>query len=442
MRLLNPGPAALALLTLLSLPVWAEEMFRPGDFAGAMVYSGREGSLLMLEIPGEVYEGFRRPDLGDIRIFDASENPVPFVIREKPKEFFTPPPEPVPFFAWDGGREKQFPANTDIEINTSGAVVRIKNQSDMPGSQSVYLIDLSTLRYAPSALAVNVDNRGENFNTPVTIHYSGDLSNWISFDRRQVLASFGGSSQNLLELPESHNMRYLLVSFGWETPRPLAMTVSFKAGEKPAEFHEVVIHGRKSVEGKTVNYNTEAFYPAEFVDFILEEADSIPVLIKNRFSEKEEWKIHGREIIFRYNSSTSGGITKNPAFETSSNNLNSRSPYWELETTGGLPFTAAPDMVIRWKPKEIIFPGRGKGPWTLAYGNADSGPLGSGGLLPSGSDEPEPAVFTGEKRYEKTGLPRVAPEKKYREYLLWIFLGAVVLILSILAYSIAKSMKS
>ena len=422
---------------LFSSALWAEEELRPADFAGAMVFSGREGSLLYLEIPQEVYQGFRRPDLGDLRIFDASENPVSFYIRERPKEFFTPAPEEIPFFVWDGGKESNLPANTDIEINTSGGVVRIKNSSATAGSPSVFLADLSRLKYLPEALRVQIDDRGNNFNIPVTIHYSGDLSNWSSFDKRQVLASFGSSARNTLELPEADDiksLRYLLISFAWQAPTPKTMTALFKPQEKPAVSHEAVFRGVKSGDGKRVTYNTEAFYPIESVDFILEDADSIPVLIKNRLSEDEEWRVRRRGTLFRYNSAQADGIAKSEPFEISSS-----APLWELEASGGLPFSAAPELVIRWQPRELIFPARGKGPWTLAYGNSGCEPISSGEL--SGSDEPEAAVFTGEKRYEKTELTLPEIERDYHRYFLWAFLGAAVLILTILAFYIAKSIR-
>ena len=424
------------LILFISFPAWAADNPKPGDFDGAMFYSGREGSLLVLDVPPEVYQGLRQGDLGDIRIFDAAEKPVPFFIRERPGEWFTPAPEEVPFFVWEGGKENNFPANTDIEINTSGGVVRIKNQNHLSGSSPVFLVDLSLLKYSPSKLTVKIENRGNNFNTPVSIHYSGDLSNWRSFDKRQTLASFGGTVQDILELPETtiKNMRYLLITFSRETPPPVNMIAQFEVRERPASYHEAVFQGIKSSDGKKVNYNTESYYPIETIDFILSEADSIPVLIKNRFAIKDEWNVLSSGTLFRYNSA--GGIEKNPPFE-----IESQAPYWELETSGALPFNSIPECLIRWKPREIIFPARGKGPWILAFGNANCQPQGQGELLRlTGKEELEPAFFTGEKRYEKTELPELK-ENNYRVLILWIFLGAAVIILSLLAFTIARSMK-
>ena len=416
-----------------SSPVWAQDELKPASFAGAMVYSGREGSLLKLEIPIEVYQGLRQPDLGDIRIFDASGKLVPFMIRDKPKEIFIPVPEEVPFFLWNGGRENNLPAGTDIEINTSGGVVRIKNQNAASGNLPVYLVDCSLLKYPPSGLRVRIETQ-ENFNTPVTIHFSTDLSGWKEFDKRQVLAFFGGRAQDALELPWNTGFRYLLLSFTREAPPPRNITAFFMQQEKESEYHELTIHGRKSSDGKKVNYETSSFIPAESVDFVLEEADSIPVLVKNRYSKDNEWSIRARGTIFRY--SSAGSIVKSEPFK-----IASQAPFWELETTGELLFSSSPECVIRWKPRELIFPARGKGPWTLAYGSAASDPIKAGELLPlGGREEFETAVFTGEKRYEKKDLS--SPVKhKFRIFIPWAFLGAAVITLSLLALHIAKSMR-
>ena len=419
---------------ILAPALWAVEDPKLEDFDGTMVFSGSEGSLLMLELPEEVYRGLKQKDLGDLRIFDASKKPLPFIIRNHPKEVFTPFPEEVPFFVWDGGRENQFPANTDIEINTSGGVVRIKNQGSFPGSSPVYLVDCSLLDYVPSSLRIESLNQGKNYNSLVSIHYSKDLSNWISFDKKQILASFGMNVQDTLELPAAENMKYLLVNFEGGAPPPVRMTVFFAPEERDGVYHELIVQGRKSKDGKKVQYVLESYFPIESIDFILAEADSIPVLVKNRYSEKDEWNVQVRGAIFRYNSA--GNIVKNKPFI-----ITSQAPYWELETTGELLFSTAPECVIRWKQRELIFPARGNGPWTLAYGNAACAPFGTGELLPpGGSEEPEKAVFTGEKHYEKKNLSSSTVFTS-RNFIPWVLLGAAVIILSLLAFHIAKSMK-
>ena len=420
-------------ITLLSFWIWAADDFKPEDFAGTFVYSGKAGSLLLLEIPEELYHGIRRPDLGDIRIFDASDNPVPFNMRTHPAEIFTPDPANVQFFNWNGGNENNFPVNTDIEINTHGGVVKIKNQNNLKESNSVFLVDLSSLKYIPSKLKISTANNGRSFNTPVSIHYSDDLTDWSSFDKKQILASFGGNVQDTLELPDSSYMRYLLISYGREAPKPLSMKALFGPQEKPWKYHEARFAGKKSSDGKKINYNTGSYYPIESIDFVLSETDSIPVIIRSRHSENDDWEIEDRETIYRYN--TSGGIEKNDPFET-----RSRSPYWELEASGGLSHNSIPEMVIRWKLREIIFLARGQGPWTLAYGKADCPPLQGGSLSIAAGTETESALFTGEKRYTETAMP--AAEKQFnRQYLLWAFLAAAVIILTILAFNIAKTMR-
>jgi len=423
-------------IIIFSLPItlYAQGELKPGDFDGAFVLSGKEGSLLVFEIPPEVYQGLRQGNLGDIRIFDSSERPVSFSIREKPGITFTPDPEEVPFFIWDGGKENEFPAYSDIEINTAGGVVRIKNQGQASDSSSIYLLDFSFLEYSPSTLWIEPATDMGNFNTAITINYSLDLASWHLFDKKQVLASFNGKFQNSLELPKTENFRYILVGFERGNILPLSMKAFFGEVEKAWDFHEIYIQGEISKDKRKANYNTGSFIPIETIDFLLSDADSIQVLVKNRLNENDEWVIRAKGNLFRFN--TSSGTEKNAPF-----NINSHAPYWELETAGDLLFSSAPECLIRVKPREIIFPGRGEGPWTFAYGNAECGPPGKADLLSlGGREELEPAFFTGEKRYERSLLPS-QKEGSRKAYMLWAFLGAAVIVLSILAFSIAKSMK-
>ena len=429
----------LLFLPLLSFPLFAEEQLRSEDFAGTRVYTGREGGLLVLEIPPEVFQGLRRPDLGDLRIFDESGLALPHTIRNKAPGYFTPPPRDIPFFVWEGGRENNFPAgNTDIEINTSGGIVRIRNQNNVPARSSVFLADLSSLDYPPAFLRATIE--GTNFNYPLSIHYSDDLSAWRALGRSQVLAYFGSNVLNTLELPENESFNYLLLSFQREVPL-LALTAFFREEEREAEYQEVTIRGTKSPDGRRINYNTGAFLPAELLDFALTETDSIPVIIKNRMSENAEWRVEARGNLFRFNSAS--GIVRNPPFEIANSSPSApkgRGPFWELEAAGDLPFNEVPDLHIRWRTRELIFPARGQGPWTLAYGNHESPPLAAEVPVPAGAELSD-AIFTGEYSYTERALAEIPRESNLRSYLLWSFLIAATLILLFLAYSIAKSMR-
>jgi hypothetical protein len=416
------------------------------DFAGAYGLMGQEGSLLRLELPVEVFMGAERPDLGDLRIFDSAGVSAPYVIREAPEKTATPPPREIPFFVWQQGDEKTLLTGTDIEIGTSGGVVRIKNQSRDEGASPVYLADLSGLYQpdgtgeAPAELLIETAHGGRFFNTPVTLHYSSDLSRWTAFDKKQILAFYGsaGANRDTLALPKGERARYLLIRLERNAPPPETMTARFDPAPVPAEIREKTVKGEISGGGKTVTYHTGGFYPVFEIDFALTAPDSFQVNIRDRYREDGDWNDRGRETIFRYNS-PSGEVQKNSPFAVSG-----AAPFWEIRLAGERVFTEPPDLLIRWKMRELIFLALGKGPWTLAYGNAAWGPPEEGlPQLGEGEAEPLPAFPTGLARYEPRPGERAGEEERsFGAWALWGVLILAAALLSALAFAIVRSMKN
>jgi hypothetical protein len=410
------------------------------DFAGAMVLSGAPGCLLRFEIPEEIYRRVERPDLGDIRIFDSQKVPVPFIIREAPQVSRTPPPEDAPFFIWNQGREKALPGNTDIEINTQGAVVKIKNQEPQVSAAQVYLLDLSGLSYSPVSLMYEADHKGGYFNAAVVIHSGTDLGRWRLFEKKQIIAYYGNSvaGYGALEVPPG-SPRYLLLSPDEGAPPPLKIRAHFADVAVPAHIKETRVSGEKSPSRKTVRYNAGAYYPLVAIDFRLPEPDSIQVLVKNRFSENEEWVLRARETLFYYNTGETGEARRNKVLE-----IRSSAPFWELETAGELPFGTAPECFMRWTAGELIFLSRGNGPWTLAYGNRNYGPPEEASLNPEEESKILTATATGKGWYtprEVSGPKLPVNFRDYGQWFLWGSLIIAVLVLSILDFYRARSMR-
>jgi hypothetical protein len=391
--------------------------------------------------------------MGDIRVFDEAGNAVPFVIRRAPGITVTPPPEDVPFFRWDEDNDAALPGSTDIVINAEGAVLNIKSSSSRPSVAPAYLLDLSGLSAAPSMLNITLREEGELYNTSVRLYSSPDLSQWREFEKPQTLAWFGnGAGRELLELPRGNN-RYLLIKFdkpridrqGTDGPgsswdlSPRSIRAVFESLEIPPMTREKTIAGSWQGEGRRiVDYNAGGFYPLTAIDFPLPQADSIEVRVKNKVFEQEEWSFAARTNLFRISAGT-GEQRTSEALE-----INSSAPFWELEAAGDVAFSSLPGCTIRWAVYELVFLGRGAGPWTLAWGNGDYGPRAEGDLkLPeTGGPEIETARPLGEPVY-RTG-PRTATRRfggDWGQFVLWAVLILAVILLSGLALYIARAMK-
>jgi hypothetical protein len=201
----------------------------------------------------------------------------------------------------------------------------------------------------------------------------------------------------------------------------------------PGPRRETSVEGQKSRDGRRITYDTGAYYPVTGIDFILPEPDSVPVIVKNRFSRDEEWRFQGEETIYRFHGA-SGEIRKNKVLE-----IASPAPYWELEARGEVPFGEIPRCVLIWEPYELIFLGRGTGPWTLAYGNREYGPPGEPSLNLDDAPVLIPSSPLGNGRYQAR-VSRDTGLKDHGPWLLWGVLFLAAAVLTILACSVGRTL--
>jgi hypothetical protein len=271
----------------------------------------------------------------------------------------------------------------------------------------------------------------EYYNSAVRLYSSTDLAGWTEFDRRQVLAYYGDSGLNRGDLELPAGVPYLLVKFDKGDVRPLSFTVSFAETAAPPPGREGSVPGRfRDSDRRTVEYDLEGFFPLLSVNFILPGADAVEASVLYRFSPEEDWRFLRGISLFRFRGSE--GDIFNEAVEVSFS-----APFWKLSSLS-LPFAAVPGCSFSRGIEELIFVGRGKGPWTLAFGNAAAGP-GGGLVLPGTGDEPVveraaagSVVFTGKKSLSPGRLSQA---------LLWSVLAAAAVLLTLLAVHITRIMK-
>ena len=411
---------------------------RPNDFAGTMNVAGTSGSLMVLELPQQVYAGLERTDRGDIRVFDSSGAPVPFVVRSPPRQVVTPPPQPAPFFIWRPGTERSLPSNRDIEIDTAGGVVRIRDSAEPSAGLPVYLADFSGLPQIPIAVNVAVDHGDAFFNGTVVVHTSSDLNQWRAFTGSQTLAYYGDSGANRDQLEIPPGARYALLSFDQGVPQLVALEAVFAPQEVSTEIRETRVLGEKSDDGMFAYYDVQGYYPITAIDFRFQEPDSVQAYIRNRLDRSDEryqFQMQGR--IYRFLSGDS--VRTNVPFTDP--RIASAGRYWELEAQGELPFGSVPECYVIWEPSQLVFLARGTGPWTLAYGNAQHPPVTQGGLTLSPDDTLITAALTGESRYTPRPAQPAEPLRKWSQWILWGTLLLAAGLLSVLAFFIARSMR-
>jgi hypothetical protein len=412
----------------------------PEDFSAVLEISAKEGgpggSLMALELPETVYRRAERRDLGDLRVFDAEGVAVPFLIRPVPPVHHTPPPLELPFFVWT---ESIPPREADIEINAAGAVIRISGErteksGNPQGPPESYLLDLRELPYVPVRLSLDFEEG--NFSSPAELFFAEKLGQWSGAGVQTLaryLSSGGGRvEQKVLELPDAEN-NYLLISLKGNTPGLKSITAEFKTLLLPGKIRESRVQGRLAEKGREALFDSDAFYPVRSVDFALSGPDFLNVEISSRFPESENWRYETKGLLYMF--INEGRIHRNKPFA-----LSSPAPFWRLSLQGEVPFASPPELILSWEARELVFLGRGSGPWILACGNAGVGP--SPDMLDPGAIQGElaEASVSGAEQYR--GIQGTPPqETNYQPWILWGSLVTSALVLTGLALYIGRSMQ-
>ncbi len=409
----------------------------PDDFAGQLTLAGVEGEVMWLELPQMVYEHVERTDFGDIRVFDASGMPVPFEVRKPKRLSTTPAPVALSFFPWQPDEDNFLPSGTDIQIDATGAVIKLNNKAGSGAESATYLIDTGGLQSGGYSLKLSFKNPEEDFNSPVEVRFSNDLAGWKLYDKKQTVARFGDKEKTehfRVEIPKK-SPRYLLLNLGESAPKLAGVEAVFDPQSRPGKLQASVFTGVKSSDGMEVVYDTGGYYPIVAINFILPKPDTMNVDVKNRMTEKAPWAFKAEGDIYRFKPDAKGNERKNAPFE-----IDSRAPHWLLHSTGPVPFVNAPDMEIQWEPYKLVWLARGEGPWILAYGNHDSGMVFDNNLRLVDDGTLLEASIVGEERYTPRSEPAAFMDADKQQWMLWAVLILAVLVLSGFAYVVAKGM--
>ena len=446
-----------ALLTLVALllaasSVPAEEPLRREDFAYCLPLK-LSGSrpVASLSLPAEIYKGCTRPDLGDLRVFNA-QGPVPQLLRPLQPEQAARPPQSLPFFPLT----RPSPATegiTDlgISIGSSGAILAIRAGQTLPAGQSTtaYLLDASALASSPDWLDF-AWNRGQ-FSASVRLDSSNDLNTWRPVVASAALAelNFGGHQllRRRIELSGQVLGKYLRMSWpqGKEGISLNAVQAGYESQARAQARTLLRLVGRpapSSASGRQAwLYSTDGFFPVDQLALHLPEQNSLAdVAIYSRPDEQAVWQRQAGLLAWQV--LVDGVRIENGVLRLAANT----DRYWRLETDAGS--SGAPLLELGWLPGQLVFMTQGSPPYTLAYGKAGLEPARSqvGHLLravePLSSGNVVEAAEAGPQQV-LAGEAAVRPVKKlpWRLWLLWLGLLVGVLTVGAMALKLFREME-
>ena len=437
---------------LLAARVAAAE--RPADFAWSLPIEldAREG-LHQLELAAPVHQGVMRRDLGDIRVFNAAGESVPYA--------FAPVPHlaaagsdalPLPFFPVHAERGVRMDA-VDLKIQTraDGTVVGLSTRAPGAGSEKRivgYLVDASAVEQPLAAVRVQWTPAPGGTHTRVRLEASTDLQRWsVLADAVPLIdLEFGGHrlTRDRIEFAP-RKLEYLRLSWS-DADAPVALSgidaqAAILAIEPHRLWREAKGNGSEGTDGQ-YRYDLGGLFPVDRLRLALAQANTVARLeILARTRPADPWRPIADGIVYRL---------KRAGVETTSPDIAipvSTERYWlvKVDPRGGGLGAGTPNLHAGWIAQRIVFAARGNPPFRLAFGNREAArstyPIAS--LVPGYKDtEPIalPVAKLGDPASAAAAPAPPADRPDYRRWSLWGVLLAAVAVLAAMAYRLVRQL--
>lgn len=421
------------LLLAMALPAAATQ---PSDYASGMVLELADAQPFhRLELPLEVYRQ-ARPDLADIRVFNAAGEAVPYAFAQGAAVSAPMAPVAVPRFPLR--QEAAGNGSLDVRIETDGRLIALRRQESGASRPVTWLFDLSALREPVKALLLEWAPAGEGFSTAVQLDGSDDLRTWHPVAEAPLLdLRFGGQQlqQKRIAFPATR-YRYLRLRGASALPPLTASAAEPLPAPAAAPERRLEVKGEPGPEPGDYEFDLGARLVATRIALHLPHANTVaPVEWQVRERRRDEWRPVLRTTAWRLQQG--GADLDSPAIETGA----VAGRYWRLRVdprAGGLG-AGAPVLRLSWRPAQVVFLTRGAPPFTLAFGQRDARPaqLPLASLIPgyeTGMEATLPQAKAGAPR-ALGGRDAPAPGQEdqpppdWKRWLLWgVLLGGVGLL--------------
>jgi len=426
---------------------------RREDFAYGMelTVSGNS-AMYSLTLPAAIYKGCTRPDLGDLRVFNA-HGQVPHLLRQIEPEKSVRPAQPLPFFPLaEATSTDSRSAYLGITVNSSGTIIAFNppDQATQQGQAvSTYLLDASSLKHSPDWLEFVWT--GGQFSASVRLDRSDDLNRWHTLVSSAALAElrFGGHDllRQRIDLNRRATGKYLRLSWpqGKDGIRLTAVKAGYASETRTQARALLTLTGQPdsaAEPGRTKwLYTTEGVFPADQLNVRLPDQNALAEFaVFSRTDEEAAWQRRGSLLAWRL---TVDG--------TQFDNEILRLPpitdrFWRLESEAGS--DKAPVLELGWRPGQLLFLAQGEGPYSLVYGKAGLLPVRSqvgqllrdtetnvsGKLIEAAQAGPQKVLAGATALQVKKAVP-------WRQWLLWAGLLVGVLAVGGMAWKLYKEMK-
>lgn len=412
----------------------------PQDFAfGSRVLVSQPAAAYRVPLSLSVYQHSVRPDLGDLRVFNAQGELAPYALQRAPPVTATAEAVELPLFALPSGARAVIDG-IHLSISPHGSAVQWQAHSApdaavVPGAQ--YILDGRTLSVPVSAFVVHWAQSDLGYSGHLRIDASEDLGTWRTVVAMAPVVNLRAKGQsivqNRIELPATQAKFWRL---SWLSAPPPVRLDSVSA--EPAQRVAAAAREALDVPGtRDPAHPTEYLFdlgaqlPVERISLSLREANTlVDTELATRVAPKEPWRSVLRAAFSHL--STAEGDQQTAPLEIAIE----RSRYWRARLLSADAQSAQPLWLhVEWEPDEVVFLARGAGPFLIAYGSATIlGAPTDFSQLPEDLAIERAALGDAHALGGVARLRPPAPPWPRRQFLLWSVLLLAVCALAWMAY--------
>ncbi len=437
---------------------------KPADFTyGLTLLTNGKDALYRLELPASVYRGMASRDLADIRVFNAAGEVVPHALRYRSAtDEIRSAPVALKIFPIYGEEKKNLDGLIlDVQRTANGSVIKLNRQpAEHTQTLRGYLLDASTITQPLQAFELDVKTSlVATYVARVMIEASDDLATWhrVVADAPLVsLAHDGAQLEQRHIMFATQKARYFRLSWRGMPDDARLSAVLAETGnariDRTRAWESTAGHLDADKAGEYL-FDIQGHFPADRIRLELPQANSIaPFQLFSRNRNTEPWRNVTHGLWYRLNRDSNELVS--PPLPLAAN----ADRYWRLkiDQKGGGIGAGEPRLVLGWMAQDLVFSARGKGPFTLGFGNRDAKetafPIES--LVPGYLEGAEthlkvatvisPPQALGQGQADQLTAPgsMQAPDDAIdvKKWILWSCLCAGVLLLAWMAWRLMKQM--
>lgn len=371
---MNRAFEALVLLTLRVSSLQAAEL-SPQDFAfGSPIETATQAAAYRFAVPLAVYQNTSREDLGDLRVFNAQHESVPYSLLQRAPPSNRATDTQLPLFPLPNGSRVVIDG-VHVTIDSRGSAVNLQTQTSSAAnvSASQYILDGRTLSAPVVGLRLDWSRTDTAYSGHIRVEASDDLSSWRTITASAPVVNLQAGDQAIIQnrvpLPAT-TAKFWRITWIGASPAFALNSIFAESADTPRAARAILdVAGiRDTAAPEYYLFDLGAHPPVDRVTLLLSDMNMlVNAELSSRDNPHDPWRPIMQMGVYRL-AADDGELTNRP----SEINVD-RDRYWRvrLAAKGGLSQTPL-RLQVEWVPDEVTYLARGRGPFMLAYGNSSA----------------------------------------------------------------------